>query len=112
MNLNITQLCLFIAIGLIGMWSHWFKKSRRGELHGRFVDYLFADYPGRSMSTLTVLLVASFTAASQGAISGLDIITAIKWLEHGQLYWPTCGVISSAFSIGWMLDSGINKGGA
>lgn len=112
MNININQLVLFIVIGMLGIYAHWYKKTRRDELRGRFIDYLIADYPGRTMSTLAVFLGASFTAASQGAISGLDMQLAVKMLGQGQLYWPTFGVISSAFMLGWTCDSGINKGGA
>jgi hypothetical protein len=112
MNLNITQLGLFIVIGLIGMYAHWYKKAKRGELHGRFVDYLVADCPGSTMATLAVFLGASFTAASSGAISGLDLAVATDLLRHGQLHTPTISVLGSGFMMGWTLDSGINKGGA
>lgn len=110
MELNILALIIFIFFGLIGMVAHWFKKRKRGEVQGNLIAYLFADYPGRSFSTLATFLTISYGAAASGAIDGLNIPHFVEMLSQGKLDTSTIGVIGSAFMLGWTLDSGINKG--
>ena len=109
-TLNIASFLIFTLAGFIGMAAHFAKKKKRGELQGRFVDYLVADYPGRTLSTVAVFLGASFTAATTGMLDGLDIERALDLAQLGQLHIPTINALVGAFMLGWMLDSGINKG--
>lgn len=110
MTMDIIPLLIFIAVGLLGMWAHWFKKARRNELGGRFIDYLVADYPGNTLATLLVFIGSSVTAASAGMISGLDVGLAIDLVKQGSLHMPTISALAGGFMLGWTLDSGINKG--
>ena len=110
MNLNILQLALFICVGLMGIYSHWFKKVKRGEVHGNFLGYILADYPGKSMTTFATFIGLAFTAATAGALDNLNITVAIDLLKQGQLHVPTVSVLISGFMLGWTLDSGINQG--
>jgi hypothetical protein len=110
MTINILPLLVFIAAALIGMVAHWYKKYKRGEVQGNLISYLLADYPGRSFSTLLTIITIAFGAATTGAIDGLDLSVFWNMLLHGKAHIPTISVVSSAFMLGWTLDSGINKG--
>lgn len=109
-TINLLTLTIFVAAGLAGIWAHWFKKHKRAELLCTFREYLLEDYPGRSMSMIGVFIGMSFAAAASGAINGLDLAIAWSLIKHGTVHVPTVSVISSAFMLGWTLDSAINKG--
>lgn len=109
-NIQLIPLLLFILLGLLGMWAHWLKKSRRGELAGTFRDYMLADYPGRSFSTIAVFAGMAFAAATTGSLDGLDLGQFAALIRQGQVHIPTINALAAGFMLGWMLDSGINKG--
>lgn len=109
-SMSIVPFLLVVLAGFAGMSGHWLKKKHRKELKGSFFDYIFADYPGRTFSTVTMLLGAAFTASSTGLLDGLDAGQAIAMLRQWQLHIPTVNSLVEAFMLGWMLDSGINKG--
>lgn len=108
--IKLNALLIFIGFGLLGMVAHYVKKRGRGEVAGSPIDYFLADYPGRTVATITAFLAASLTAATTGAINGLDPSTFFAALRHGGLHVPSMSVMVSAFTLGWMFDSGINKG--
>jgi hypothetical protein len=111
-SINLISLFVFILCALLGAVAHWFKKLRRGEVQGNLVGYLFADSPGRTATTFIVIVGAAITAATTGALDGLDIAVAWAYLKVGNLPMPTAHVLVAAFTLGWATDSGINKGGA
>ncbi len=111
MTLNLYSLSVFFVASLLGLWAHWVKKRTRDEVSGKFIDYLFADYPGRSIGTGFVLLGMAFTAVQTGAADAIDMRLIWAMLKIGNLYLPTFNALAGAFALGWTVDSAINKGG-
>ena len=109
--MNILSFLIIFSLMLIGAVAHWAKKKMRKEVSGNIVDYFFADYPGRSVSVIGVLLASASAAATSEASTIIDpfmlwheivtnyTIPSISWLAIG-----------GALTWGWTFDSGINKG--
>jgi hypothetical protein len=110
-SINLISLAVFILFALIGAVAHWGKKKRRGEVQGNLVGYLFADSPGKTGMTVIVIVGAAITAATTGALDGLDVAVAWAYLQVGNIPMPTAHALIAAFTLGWAADSGINKGG-
>jgi hypothetical protein len=110
MTLNLYSLSVFLLASLLGLWAHWLKKRARKEVTGKFIDYLIADYPGRSLGTGFVLMGAAFTAVQTGAADAIDMRLIWATLKQGNLYLPTFNALAGAFTLGWAVDSAINKG--
>lgn len=109
-DLQLVPLLLFIFVGFAGMAVHWLKKHKRGEVIGTFYDYMMADYPGRSISTVTVFVGLAFTAAATGSLDGIDLAQFVAQLGQGGIHMSTINTLTTGFMLGWTLDSGINKG--
>ena len=84
----------FICAGLVGMIGHWYKKKRRGETHASIIDHFIANYPKSTFATLFVFWFV--------AVYLLEAV-AIAAAHPG-------GAIAVGLSVGWWLDSMINKG--
>lgn len=109
-SINLLSLFVFILFALIGAIAHWFKKKRRGEVQGNLVSYLFADSPGRTGMTIVVIVGMAISAATTGALDGLDVAVAWAYLKVGNMPMPTAHALVAAFTLGWAADSGINRG--
>lgn len=109
-DLQLLPLLIFIAAGFAGMSAHWLKKHKLGEVSGTFYDYMVADYPGRSASTVFVFFGTAYVAAATGSLDGLDLAQFISALASGNVHASTINTLASGFMLGWTLDSGINKG--
>jgi hypothetical protein len=112
MTINLYATSIFFLASLLGLIAHWYNKKRRDEISGNLMSYLIADYPGRSLSTITVLICTAFAAVQTGAADSIDIRMIIAQLQNGNLYMPSVNGLIGAFTIGWVLDSSINKGAA
>ena len=109
--MNILSFVLMFILMMIGSVAHWTKKKIRKEVAGNIVDYYFADYPGRSISVIGVLLASAATAATSAASAIVDPM--MLWHELATSYTiPSISfaAIGGALSWGWMFDSGLNKG--
>jgi hypothetical protein len=111
-SINLISLAIFTATALMGAIGHWYKKKRRGEIQGKLIDYMIAESPRNTGMMVMAVLVSSITAASTGALDGLDIGAVMAYLKVGDLPMPALHVLMSAFTLGWMADSGLNKGAA
>lgn len=111
-KINIGSLLVFILFSLIGAIAHWWKKKERGEIQGNLIAYLFADSPGSTGMTLFVISGAAITAATTGALDGLDVSVTLAALKQWQIPMSTAHALIAAFTLGWAVDSGINKGGS
>lgn len=109
-SINILSLLAFVVVAFLGAIAHWGKKKRRGEVQGKLIDYLVADSPGSTTMMAVAILVAAITAAMTGALDGLDLHVAWAYLKVWNIPMPTAHVLVSAFTLGWMADSGLNKG--
>lgn len=109
-SINLISLFVFIIFALLGAIAHWVKKKRRGEVQGNLVSYLFADSPGSTGMTVLVIVGAAITAATTGALDGLDVAVAWAYLKVGNMPMPTAHALTAAFTLGWAADSGINRG--
>lgn len=109
--MNILSFLIIFALMIIGAVAHWMKKKARGEVNGSIIDYFYADYPGRSVSVIGLLLASAATAATSDASVIVDPI--MIWGQLTQNYtipsvsWVAMG---GALSWGWAFDSGVNKG--
>lgn len=82
-----------LALALIGLFAHWFKKYCRGQSKASFKDYML-HYKKQSFASLTTALTA--VIAIYASAEAADGIT-------GQL---SC----LAFMAGYVGDSAANKG--
>ena len=93
---HLHELAVFIAVGVLGAFAHWFKKWFRNEITGNLFDYLFRDQPkstGLALFTLVGLAGAAWLA---GELDALDLRALIK----------------IAFLAGYTVDSAVNKAAA
>lgn len=109
--MNIFSFALLFLLLVAGAIAHWVKKKMRGEIGGSLLDYFIADYPGRSVSVLGVLLFTATTTAASTA--GAIVDPLILWQELITTYRiPSVSVlaIGGSLATGWAFDSGLNKG--
>lgn len=111
-SINILSLLAFISAAFLGACAHWAKKKRRKEIQGTLYDYMVADKPGSTTAMAAAIAAAAVTAAMTGALDGLDLHVAWAYLKVWNIPMPTAHVLVSAFTLGWMADSGLNKGGS
>lgn len=109
-SINILSLFVFIGMAFVGAIAHWYKKKRRGEIQGKLIDYLFADYPGSTGAMAVAILVAAIGAVMTGALAGLDVQNVMHAVSAGNFPMSAAHVLSSAFTLGWMADSALNRG--
>lgn len=86
---------LFAVMAVLGAFLHWAKKAYRGETSWNPLDYWLAEYPGNSAGSIGALVAAVWAVIFSDSLVGMKLHM----------------VIASAFTLGWMLDSGINKAG-
>ena len=87
---------VFAATATLGALLHWAKKAYRGETSWNPLDYWLADHPGNSAGAIGALVVAVWGVIFSDSLTGM------------QLHM----VVAGGFTLGWMLDSGINKASA
>lgn len=109
--MNILSFVILFLFMLVGAIAHWVKKKLSGEIRGTLVDYFFSDYPGRSVSVLSVFIGTAFTVASTDASGIVDPI--MLWEQVKATYTiPSVSwfALGGALSWGWSFDSAVNKG--
>lgn len=109
--MNVISFLIIFTLMLIGAVAHWAKKKLRNEVTGNIVDYFIADYPGRSVSVLGVLIISAAGAATSEASAIIDPV--MMWNEIVTNYTiPSVSwfALGGALSWGWMFDSGVNRG--
>jgi hypothetical protein len=79
-----------------GAILHWAKKAARGEITWNPVDYWLVDNRLHSAGALGALVLAVWGIVFSGSLSGMQ--------AHM--------IVAGGFTLGYTLDSGINKGGA
>jgi len=87
---------LFALMAALGAVLHWVKKAYRGDVSWDFFAYWLADHPGNSSFALGALVTSVWAVIFSDSLAGMQM----------QM------VIAGGFTLGWMLDSGINKGTA
>lgn len=110
MTINLYSMSVFFLASLLGLVTHWYKMSKRGQTVSTLIEYLFSDYPGRSASTVFVLIGVAFGAVQTGAADTIDLRILWGTLMNGELYMPSFNALIGAFTIGWVTDSSVNKG--
>lgn len=111
-DIRIEDIVTVVFFAYIGAFYHWFMMKKDKRAQGTFWDYLVADYPGRSIATGAAIIFTSWMSVTSGA--SVLIHPDILWikLSNGLIDVASVNGIVSAIAIGYMLDSGINKGGA
>ena len=87
---------LFAGMAVLGAVLHWAKKAYRGEVTTNPMDYWLADHPGSSAGSIGALVVAVWGVIFSSSLTGMQMHM----------------IVASGFTLGWMLDSGINKASA
>lgn len=93
-GLQAQQLLVFLGMGFLGIYSHYFKKEFVGELSGGFYNYLVGDHPRQTLITLTSFLGSAIAYVFSGSMEGAE--------------WSA--LVGLAFTTGYSLDSALNKG--
>ena len=101
-----------ILFAYLGAYIHWRMMKRDKRVQGTFWDYLVADYPGKSITTGVAILGSGWISVTSGASALIN--PAVLWvaLSNGTIPIQSINGIVSAVAIGYMLDSGLNKGGS
>lgn len=84
----------FAVMAVLGAALHWAKKAYRNEVSWNPIDYWFADNPMHSAGAAGALVVAVWAIVFSDSLAGMQ--------------WHM--LVASGFTLGWMLDSGVNKG--
>jgi hypothetical protein len=90
----IQQTVLFLTVGLLGMFSHYFKRWLQKEITGSLYKYLFVDEPRR-----TALALFGFVAGA-GTIILENQLQGMTWQQ----------IVMLAITTGYACDSALNKG--
>jgi hypothetical protein len=85
----------FALMAVLGAALHWAKKAYRGETSWNPIDYWFADNPMHSAGAAGALAVSVWGVVFSDSLTGMQ--------PHM--------IVASGFTLGWVLDSGINKAG-
>ena len=81
---------IFIAVGLIGLIAHWFKRWARAQTNKNFIVYMAQNRKHSIASVLSVL----------GAVAGIGSMEMIEISQQ---------TLSMAFLAGYSIDSMVNK---
>ena len=110
-NFNVFSFLFVLILMMIGAVGHWVHKKLRKEVQGTLLDYIFADYPGRSASVLGVFLVSSATVGATTVSAIVDPFMLWDQLVTTRSIPSICAAgIGAALTHGWSFNSGINKG--
>lgn len=85
----------FALMAIAGSVLHWAKKAYRGECTWNPIDYWFADNRLNSAGAAGALAVAIWGIVTSDSLAGMQ--------------WHM--IVAGGFTLGWALDSGINKAG-
>ena len=88
-------LAIYLFCGLLGIIAHYAKNWAKGEIEGDLFCYLFLDHPKQTLAVFISFLVSAAALLATGSI---NVNTDPMML------------IGSGFGIGWVCDSGFNKG--
>lgn len=110
-DLNLWSFVTVFVLQCIGAYLHWRFMVKQGRVNGTFFkDYLFADYPGRSVATIGLLLGASWAMAAAGAADNLNPELIWTMLLQGKINVAGVSAAIGAVGTGYAFDSRINKG--
>jgi hypothetical protein len=116
-GINVYSLLIVFVLQCLGAHSHWRLMLREGRVSGGFFrDYLFADYPGKTATTIFLIALSSWLAALGGAADYLNPQLVYTLLVSGSID-PVLGAAitggaTTAFMAGYGFDSRFNKGGS
>jgi uncharacterized membrane protein YczE len=79
---------------VFGAVLHWAQKAKKGEATWNVWDYWVAETPGYSVGTAGAIVAAIWLVVETSALAGVGLMM----------------VISSAFAIGWAIDSAVAPG--
>lgn len=89
----VPAVAVFFGVGLLGMFAHFLKKWTRGEIAGGPIDYL-VSHPKHTVASILTFMGATAGLMASGQLDNLNL--------------PV--LVGLAFTTGWTIDSGINKG--
>ncbi len=110
-EVNLWSFLAYLALMLAGCWYHWHKMVKEGRVAGTFKDYLLADYPGRSVATILLVIGAAWTSASAGLADNINPELLWGMLMAAKLSVAPINACFSALISGYGIDSLANKGG-
>lgn len=84
----------FAMMAILGAAVHWAKKATRGEVTWNPMDYWLADHPGHTGFFAGALVASIWVVVFSDSLTGMQ--------AHM--------VVASGFTLGWALDSAVNKG--
>ncbi len=93
-SLKFQQFIVYILAGFVGIYSHYVKKWLEDEVKGGFGKYLFGDHPKHTIATVLTFIGSGVTYVFMGT----EVAN-----------WPS--LLTLSFTMGYSLDSAINKGG-
>lgn len=114
-DINIWSLLVVFLLQCFGAYGHWRVMLKEGRVNGNFfIDYLFADYPGKTMFTIFLLAANSWLAALSGAADYLNPQLLLALIQNGvidaKLAAAITGGVAGAYYAGYGFDSNFNKG--
>lgn len=111
-SIDILSFVTFFILMLVGAYLHYIKLCKQGRHFGGLVDYLVADYPGRTVSVGIALLTASWAACTAGVADAINPELVWTMLMAGKIHIPSVTIAVGAVVAGAGFDSQLNKGGA
>ncbi|OGC95839.1 MAG: hypothetical protein A2W25_15295 [candidate division Zixibacteria bacterium RBG_16_53_22] len=109
-ELNLWSFLAVFGLQFLGMFMHWRKLKKQKRVGGNFVSYLFADYPGRSLTTFAALLGSAWLSSIGGVADNINPELIFTMLSQGILHVPSIGAVVASYMTGYGFDSSINKG--
>lgn len=80
----------FVLIGVVGLFAHWLKKWLRAQTQANFVEYYFVAYTKHTAAVAVTFAVSMFGFVAQDP----ELTKASAF---------------AAFSLGYLVDSAVNK---
>ena len=109
-EVNVYSFLAVLFFQCVGVYVHWRKMKRGKRATGKFIDYMLADYPGRSVATFVVLLGSAWISASSGTADNINPEVLWALLVNAKLHGASINGIIAALTAGYAIDSIANKG--
>ena len=85
---------VYLIVGFIGIFFHYFKQWMTNSINGNFWTYLIGDCPRHTAAMIMTFVGSGIAYVYSGALD------SSSWLA----------ILGVAFSTGYSVDSAVNKG--
>lgn len=97
----------------LGLYEHWRLMRKEKRIKGKFINYIFSQYPGRSASVFLILVGTAWLSALSGAANYLNPLLLFTVIENGEIHIELAtaitGAVITSFGVGYAVDSRFNK---